>query len=119
MTTVITSNTCGLPDSTTETETLNLAQDGDVLSITKSGSFWGIAELDGQNLHIMGTETSDELGHTAIFETEGTGVVSETGISGTFDTAVRFKPDVVEHTDCDITSSFMMARPEERAGPEG
>jgi hypothetical protein len=119
LTTVIISNTCGLADSTGETEPVTLAEDGDILRITKSGRSWGIAEFDGETLHIMGTETSDELGYTAAFETEGTGVLSDTMISGTFETAVRFKPDVVEHTDCDIVSSFIMTRMERGFRPEG
>jgi len=114
MTTVITANTCGLPDSTSETETVGLVQDGDVFSITRAGNHWGVAELDGRNLHILATKTSAELGYTAVFATEGTGVVSETEITGSFTTDVRFKPDVVEHTDCEITSSFVMTRPLER-----
>jgi hypothetical protein len=117
LTTTIISNTCGLPDSTTQTETFILAESGDVWSMTTSGGPWGIAQLDGQELYLHGSETSAELGHTAVFETEGSGSASETEIIGTLITAVNFKPGSPAHTDCEITASFVMTKLQESARP--
>jgi murein DD-endopeptidase MepM/ murein hydrolase activator NlpD len=113
LTTTITSNTCGLPNGTTETSNILLAESGDSFSITIFSGRWGTAQVDGHNLSLTGSETSGEFGHPATLETEGIGSGSETEISGTFTTTVDFEPGSAEHTDCEITTSFTMTKLEE------
>lgn len=113
LTTTITSNTCGLPNGTTETEIVALAQSGDALSITTFSGLWGTAEVDGQNVTIAGLERSDDFGWPATLETAGTGSATETEITGSFTTTVDFDPGSGDHTDCEITTSFTMEKLEE------
>jgi murein DD-endopeptidase MepM/ murein hydrolase activator NlpD len=113
LTTTITSNTCGLPNGTTDTEIIVLAESAGGLSITTFSGPWGTAEVDGQSVSITGSETSDEFGHPATLETEGTGSASETEIAGTLTITVDFDPGSGDHTDCEITTSFVMTKLEE------
>ena len=110
LTTTITSNTCGLPNGTTETETIVLAESGDGLSVTTFDGPWGTVQVDGHNLTITGTAAHDDFGHPATLETEGTGSGSETEITGTFTTNVDFEPGSGAPTDCEITLSFTMTK---------
>jgi murein DD-endopeptidase MepM/ murein hydrolase activator NlpD len=113
LTTTITSNTCGLPNGTTETETIVLAESGGGLSVTTFEGPWGTVQVDGHDLSLTGSETSDDLGHPATLETEGTGSGSESEITGTFTTTVDFEPGSGAPADCEITSSFTMTKLEE------
>jgi hypothetical protein len=108
------SNTCGLPNGETETEIVYLSPSDGELSITTFEGLWGSATLAGNEIHISGTETSDELGCPATLLTEGTGSVSGTEITGTLTATVSFNQDSCPGMpDCAITTDFVMTALEE------
>jgi murein DD-endopeptidase MepM/ murein hydrolase activator NlpD len=109
LTTTIASNTCGLPNGTQETETIVLAESNGGFSITTFSGPWGTVQVSGQNVSISGSERSDELGHPATLETDGTGTATEFEMVGTFATAVTFDPGGSQ-SDCEISNDFVMAK---------
>jgi hypothetical protein len=110
LTTTVTSNTCGLENGETATEIIHLSGGSDVLSITTSSGTWGTGEVDGQSLHVVGTETSDDFGCSATLVTEGTGWISQTEVAGTLTTTVSFADSCTNNPDCTMTTGFVMTR---------
>jgi hypothetical protein len=112
--TTVTSNTCGIPDGQTETETVYLRDSTDALSVTTFSGLWGEAVVDGREIDFSGTATSDDFDCPATLVSEGTGSVSESEIAGTFTTTVSFDQESCPGTpDCVITTDFIMTKLDE------
>jgi hypothetical protein len=111
LTTTVTSNTCGLQNGESETETVYLSESGDLLSITTFSGLWGSAALTGREIDISGSEASDDFGCPAVLVTEGAGSISEDEITGTFTTTVSFDQNSCPgEPDCAITTDFVMEK---------
>jgi hypothetical protein len=111
LTSMITSNTCGLQDGGTEVSFIYLADNNGVLSITSFSGHWGDGAVDGTNIQFNGIETSDDFGCLATHFTEGTGSISATEIFGTLSTTISFNPDsCIGYSDCNINTNFVMKR---------
>ena len=93
MTRTVTSNTCGLTDGTSNTETILLAADGDYITVTNFGGVWGSATVDGDEVTIQGSEISSHLGCLATLTTTGTAIVDSDEMAGTLTTSVEFDSD--------------------------
>ena len=107
--TTITSNTCWLPNGETKTEVIYLESAGHEVFITNFGGLWGTGQIEEGTLTFAGTEQSDDFGRSATMATEGTGLIYETEIVGTFNTEVSFDQDSCFHldpSDCSIASNI-------------
>ena len=114
LTTTITSNTFGSQNGEVNTETIYIADSNGVFSITSFNGIWGHGEVDGKNMHFVGSETSDDFGSPALLVTEGTGSISETEIKGTFTTEVYFDQGGSNNNpDGTINASYIMTKLEE------
>jgi hypothetical protein len=114
--TTVTSNNCGLSEGETKTEVIYLECEGSEVTITNFGGVWGSGQIEDGTLTFVGTERIDDFGCPATMLTEGTGLIYETEINGTFNSVVSFDEDscfYLDPSDCSITSSFVMTPMEE------
>jgi hypothetical protein len=110
LTTTITSNTCGLPNGETNTETLLLTDTSGVPTIINFDGNWGQYSVSGSTLQFTGSEETDRLGCLATLTTAGSGTGTITEISGTFTTTVDFDPSCSGYSDCQLSSDFVMTK---------
>lgn len=93
LTTSVTSNTCGLPDGSTDTDNIILMQCGSTASVIAGAGLWGTASVSGTSVAFSGTETqTDDTDCQSTLFSTGTVSGTSTLLEGTLTTNVTYDP---------------------------
>ena len=94
LTTTITANTCGLANGEVNTEFIYLTDTSGVQRIINFDGNWGLYSVDGSAIQFTGSEETERLGCLATLSTAGSGIGTESEISGSFVTTSAIPPAV-------------------------
>ncbi len=113
LTTTVNSNTCGLPDGSTNTDRILLMQCGTAASVIAGPGLWGTAAISGQTVNITGTETqTDDTGCRTTHQSAGTVSGTSALLEGSLTTNVTFDQISCGPTEaCTVEASVRLSSP--------
>lgn len=111
LSTTVISNTCGLIDGSTSTETITLIQCGTEVSVISGAGLWGRGTVQDDHLEFTGTEVkTDDEGCVSTHYSTGTLTGTSTLLEGTFTTSITFDNDSCgDKTDCSVETSASLS----------
>ena len=113
LTTRVSSNTCGLPDGSTNQDRIILIQCGNEVSVIAGAGLWGSGTVVGGSFDFTGTEIqTDNTGCQATHRSTGTLSGTPSLLEGSFTTTVTFDPGSCgAQAACTIETSVQLGSP--------